>query len=343
MATAARKLDGQAQAYQPPYVAASQPFRSLQRAVAIAAQLEPKAFSEVKTRLDDQPLPTDAVELLAKFVATPLSAEQLQKRMCHQQQRTLFARLLAKMSPADQARLRSAAGPGASRAFTVRPDDDTTRLSSVEMRMATSARLGLHYFSGARGAKMCPCGKAYQDQSHPSTCSKLRRTANLQTLHDVLKRLLCQLAARCGVPSQMEYPLPSGDLMDVVLALPDRTLHVDISTTCPSAATYARGASKVGLFAAVAREAHKDKAYRAQVEREGGICAPVITETYGAMPKSVPRLFELLAQTGKELHVPGAPSKNGMMNIWAVAVQRGFALLHIRAMSGARQPLSAVK
>ena len=279
---------------------------------------------------------------MAKFVAVPVSADHLQQRLMQQMYKATFGKLLLQSDEANQARLRSAAGPGASRAFTVRPDSDEVRLSTVEMRLAVCSRLGLHFFSQTHGGRICACGKVFKDMAHPSTCRVLRRTGNL-TLHDSLKLLLRRLGHRCGVSSVIEMALPNGELMDVVMALPDHTLYIDVSTTCPAAQSYRRGGARAGLFAAVARESKKDGIYRALVESEGGVFSPAVLETYGAMPRSLVRLCELLSQTAQELHVPNAPSKNSMLNEIACQLQRGHALLTQQTMAMARQPLSVVK
>jgi hypothetical protein len=275
-------------------------------------------------------------------VAVPVSADNLQQRLMHSYYKTRFNQLLLQSNEPNKARLRSASGPSASRAFTVRPDSDEVRLSTVEMRLAVSSRLGLHYFSQVFGGRQCLCGTVFKDMAHPSTCRLLRRTGNL-TLHDSLKFLVRRLAEQCGVQGVIEMPLPNGELMDLVLSLPDRVLYIDLSTTCPAAKSYCHGASRAGLYAAVKREITKDKTYRTVVEREGGVFVPAIAETYGAVPKSVPRLFELLAQTAQELRVPNPPTKNAMMNAFACQLQRGHALLQKRAMAMARQPTSAIK
>ena len=281
----------------------------------------------INNPLDEKsgPLEPDPIEFLVKVAASPELSSELQSKLHHRITQVRFAHLFSSLSTAGQARLRSASGPQAGRAFTVIPRLLELVMSNKQYQLAVAHRNDLPYARLLR-ARCKKCGNDPNANEHSHGCPALRRTAALAS-HIGIQNVWKDSVQKNGGYAELEVQISDQKVVDVHMVMHDQNIMVDVSNTCPSANTYKSGASQKTLNAAHIRELVKNKKYVLLCNKIGARFVPLVMESYGAMTRTVVNMARRIAEYGRDMMIPKALTANDILNRLAVALQRGNAFL----------------
>ncbi len=267
-------------------------------------------------------------EFFATAAALPGDTDKMQSSLSTAMHLKLRDAVMRALDTPGQARLLSCAGPGSSRAFLVEPRDDH---HSFYHRFAAAyaylSRLGLLATESITPDTRCICGTLiHSDPAHFKTCTKLRRLGNLN-MHNHVCRTWNRLAEQCGLIAQGERTLPSGKKTDGEWHGMDQVYGWDFSSTTAMAKSVCDSASKTPGYAIKVREFAKYAKYNVECKRQGVAFLPLVMEVHGTMSRTVHSAAEMLAEYGATSGAPSPPSKQGILNQLAVALQKGQMLL----------------
>ena len=272
------------------------------------------------------PLHRNPTDFLARFISAPEQANELQSAIYEGVLKRRFEQLFASLPEEGKARLHSASGPQAGRAFTAIPKSDELSMSNRQFHLAVSHRLNLPYGRHVHVSACRKCNRDPNTNEHSHTCPAFRRTAALSA-HTNIQTIWSNAVKTNGGHATLEVQLTDKKVADVHIVMHDESIMGDVSITCPAAASYRHGASQKKLNAAHTRELAKNKKYLAVCNRIGARFTPLVMESYGAMPRSVVSLARRIAEYGRNLSVRNALTANDILNQLAVALQRGNAFL----------------
>ena len=203
------------------------------------------------------------------------------------------------------ARLRSCASRASSMWMDVLPTSSSLTMSDPECISALRHRLGAPFMPAGAPVVRCFCGDLVEpgDPHHPMLCNKLSGAKTSR--HDLIVQCWRRSAHRATVATAVEPPTarlrtPGGDARidgsrgDLLLALTAGLTMVDVSVTCPTAATYLLAAARVDGSAAARRDTAK-KAKYAQDGAGGYAFVPLSVETHGRWGKPAMQLLKQLS------------------------------------------------
>jgi hypothetical protein len=309
--------------YQPPKEATS----SLQALTAAIAEITHHDPNIINNPLDDKtgPLEQDPIKLLVKFAASPHLTVELQSSLHHRVMKVRATQLSNSLSVAGKARLLSAAGPQAGRAFTVIPKWLELVMSNKQFQLAVAHRCDLPYARFLR-SRCKKCGIDPNANEHSHGCPALRRTAALAS-HTAIQNVWKDAVQKNGGFATIEVQITEKKVVDLDMVMHAQRIMADVSNTCPAANTYKADASQKTLNAAHIRELAKNKKYVQLCNRIGARFVPLVMESYGAMTRTVVNLARRIAEYGRDMMVPKALTANDILNRLAVTLQRGNAFL----------------
>jgi hypothetical protein len=310
--------------YHPPQAAMSS-IQAVADAITEVSKLAPAAIANPADSTSG-PLVADPIDFLAKVVVAQNLAVGLQSVVHQRVMKVRFNALFSAQSQAGRARLLSAAGPQAGRAFTVIPRVMELVMSNKQYQLAVAHRLDLPYARHLRNTKCKKCGNDPNANEHSHGCPGFRRTAALAS-HIAIQNLWRNFVQTNGGYATLEVALTDKKVVDVNIVLHDQHIMGDVSNTCPAANTYKASASQKTLNAAHIRELAKSKKYVQTCNKVGARFVPLVMESYGAMTRTVVNLARRIAEYGRDMMVPKALSANDMLNRLAVTLQRGNAFL----------------
>jgi hypothetical protein len=239
---------------------------------------------------------------------------------------------------------------GASQWLTAIPTRAALKMGDSDFRYAVRHRLGMAPLDQLPLA--CPCGTLVVTTDHAHVCSHNKRAWTVR--HNGILRTLERLASAAGYVVQHEpgfaAPVAVGGRQaaaiagaDIVAAglRPDclligahKTVAIDVSVACPTAASYVKAAARTALATASVREATKLAKYDALCAEHGWRMVPFVMESYGAFGRRALDFLGTMLAYATEQYQP-FELKRARQEL-AVALQRGNAMVALQACVNAR-------
>jgi hypothetical protein len=238
---------------------------------------------------------------------------------------------------------------GASQWLTAIPTRAPLKMGDSDFRYAVRHRLAMAPLDFLPPA--CPCGELAVTTDHAHVCSLNKRAWTVR--HNGIVRTLERLATDAGYIVQHELGFAAPAARDGAAALagadnaaagelrPDclligahKTVAIDVSVICPTAASYVRPAARTALAAAHVREAMKLAKYDALCAAHGWRMVPFVMESYGAFGRRALDFLGTMLAYATEQNQPFV-LKRARQEL-AVALQRGNAWVALQACVSAR-------
>ena len=225
---------------------------------------------------------------------------RLQAALFKQAEAAMAVTVYNRSSPAAKARLSSLRLPHSGTWTRVCRTSAATKLTNLQLSIATKQRLGIHPTNPLPVA--CPCcdgPAALQDDStHFLGCPRLARTS-LTRQHDAIASHLAAWCNSVKLPAFVE-PKVDGQRRrpDVGIVLDGGRSLVDVTVVHPCAPSYIvqQGAMHSALGPLNAREAAKFGKYRRLAAEANAEFFPLAISSFGGFGVSAMRLFAVLRQ-----------------------------------------------
>jgi len=304
----------------------------------------PAARNLIREKAVLDTLPTSAIEFQNFFRPAPLANHRTIPRTTHLQHIITAAKQkeLDKMFRAARpactseqermafdARMNSVSAPRALLWLSTLPEEPQLKLGNHAFTTAIRLSLGLKPLNIM--PKECPnChSQLLHSVDHHLTCST-RTSKELTARHNQVVKILTAVANNAGASATAEPSRLDRDSQmrpDIIIALHDKTILVDVAIIHPTAASYRNTAARRPLAAAKLAVQRKNRAYEHMRQQHHAILVPFVLESFGGFTRDASQLVHLLACFAEEnlpLNTPPQPKLASMQSI-AIAIQRANA------------------